>query len=79
MAAGIIQGIGFLGAGMIITKPDKIIGLTNAASIWLTSIIGIICASKYYGIPVIAIVIYFCIEKISHLLEKTINYDNDSN
>ena len=40
IAAGIVVGIGFLGAGVIILHRDKVLGLTTAASIWSTSAIG---------------------------------------
>ena len=42
---GVIAGIGFLGAGTIIkhSGDEKIVGLTTAASIWMTSAIGVAC------------------------------------
>ena len=40
IAAGIVVGIGFLGAGVIILHHDKVLGLTTAASIWSVSGIG---------------------------------------
>jgi len=40
VAAQIITGIGFLGAGIIFVKNDTIQGLTTAAGIWATSGIG---------------------------------------
>ena len=42
---GVITGIGFLGAGVILRNPSgkKVHGLTTAASIWLTACIGVAC------------------------------------
>lgn len=40
IASNIVQGIGFLGAGSIITTRDKVIGLTTAAAIWVVAAIG---------------------------------------
>lgn len=40
---GILTGLGFLGAGIIVRDDLKVRGLTTAASIWLTAVIGIIC------------------------------------
>ncbi|HLT19544.1 MAG TPA: MgtC/SapB family protein, partial [Thermomicrobiales bacterium] len=42
---GIITGIGFLGAGVILQGPDikKVKGLTTAAAIWVTAAIGMLC------------------------------------
>ena len=41
IAAGVVTGIGFLGAGTIIREPDGIRGLTTAASLWVVAGIGL--------------------------------------
>ena len=41
ITAGILTGIGFLGAGTIIASGKNIIGLTTAASLWVMAIVGI--------------------------------------
>lgn len=41
IAAGVITGIGFLGAGTIIREPEKVRGLTTAASLWVVAGIGL--------------------------------------
>ncbi|MDT4332893.1 MgtC/SapB family protein [Methylomonas sp. MED-D] len=45
---GIVTGIGFLGAGVIMKEGLNISGLTTAASIWASSAIGILCGSGFY-------------------------------
>ena len=45
---GIVTGIGFLGAGVIMKEGMNISGLTTAASIWAASAIGILCGSGFY-------------------------------
>lgn len=40
IAAGIVAGVGFLGAGAIITRHDRVSGLTTAAGLWITAAIG---------------------------------------
>jgi putative Mg2+ transporter-C (MgtC) family protein len=52
IAAQIVSGIGFLGAGVIFVKNDAVNGLTTAASIWMTAAIGMACGA---GMPVLAI------------------------
>ena len=49
-AAGVITGIGFLGAGTIIKTKDFIRGLTTAASIWVVSAIGVTVGLGEYAI-----------------------------
>lgn len=48
MAQGIMTGIGFLGAGVIIKEGLTVRGLTTAASIWMTAAIGIVIGLGFY-------------------------------
>jgi len=48
MAQGIMTGIGFLGAGVIIKEGFSVRGLTTAASIWITAAIGILAGIGFY-------------------------------
>lgn len=50
IAAGILIGIGFIGAGTILKKENKIEGITTAAGLWVTSAIGIAVGLKLYAI-----------------------------
>ena len=53
IAAQVVSGIGFLGAGAIIRFPTGITGLTTAASLWAVSAIGLACGAGFYK-PAIA-------------------------
>ena len=57
MAQGIMTGIGFLGAGVIIKEGLSVRGLTTAASIWITSAIGILAGIGFYFPMALAVVI----------------------
>lgn len=48
IAAQVVSGIGFIGAGAIIRFPEKIRGLTTAAGIWTVSGIGLACGIGEY-------------------------------
>lgn len=48
MAQGVMTGIGFLGAGVIIKDGVAVRGLTTAASIWITSAIGILAGAGFF-------------------------------
>ena len=54
MAQGIMTGIGFLGAGVIVKEGASVRGLTTAASIWITAAIGILAGVGFYFPVVIA-------------------------
>jgi len=49
MAQGVMTGIGFLGAGVIMQEGLSVRGLTTAASIWITAAIGILAGVGLYG------------------------------
>lgn len=51
IAAQIVSGIGFLGAGVIFVRQNIVSGLTTAASIWVTAAVGMACGA---GMPIIA-------------------------
>jgi putative Mg2+ transporter-C (MgtC) family protein len=57
MAQGIMTGIGFLGAGVIIKEGLSVRGLTTAASIWITAAIGILAGIGFYFPLTIGVVI----------------------
>lgn len=54
MAQGIMTGIGFLGAGVIMKDRLTIRGLTTAGSIWITASIGIVIGLGYYSAAIFA-------------------------
>jgi putative Mg2+ transporter-C (MgtC) family protein len=54
IAAQIVSGIGFLGAGAIIRQGFSIRGLTTAATLWLVAAIGMASGAGYYSAAVIA-------------------------
>lgn len=45
---GILTGIGFLGAGVIVKEGLSVRGLTTAASIWTTAVVGVLIGARYY-------------------------------
>jgi len=54
IAAQIVTGVGFLGAGAIIQDRGGVHGLTTAATIWLVASIGMACGANFYALAFIA-------------------------
>ena len=54
IAAGIVAGIGFLGAGAIIGSQDGVHGLTTAAGIWVTAAVGLALGTGSYVIAAVS-------------------------
>lgn len=57
MAAQVVSGIGFLGAGTILQTKDGVSGLTTAATLWLSAAIGLAVGIGYYEGAIIATVV----------------------
>ncbi len=81
IAAQIVSGVGFLGAGAIIQDRGGVHGLTTAATIWLVSSIGMACGAGLFKLAVlttiIAIFILLMLKKI--LKSFGIPVDNHKN
>src|SRR5947207_11364437 len=57
IAAQIVTGIGFLGAGAIIRQGMSVRGLTTAATLWIAAAIGMACGAGYYTAAAITTVV----------------------
>ena len=73
IAAQIVTGVGFLGAGAII-QDRRVHGLTTAATIWLVASIGMACGAKFYILAIvsslIAVLALIGLGKLSRPLER---------
>jgi len=69
VAAGVVTGIGFIGAGAIIFRSSDgyIAGLTTAATIWVAAGIGVAVGSGLYVVAVVATAIVLIILFIPHI------------
>jgi putative Mg2+ transporter-C (MgtC) family protein len=72
---GLVTGIGFLGSGVIIRESgsDRVRGLTTAASIWITAILGILCGMGSWQIAAIALVLVFVLFVCGKPIERTLH------
>ncbi len=71
IAAQIVTGIGFLGAGLIIKEGVVIKNLTTAASIWFAGSIGMAVGFGYYFIAIVAAIVSVFIPRIPHINKKS--------
>ncbi len=67
IAAGVITGIGFLGAGAIIRSGENVRGLSTAASIWTAAAIGMAVGFGYYLLSVVATILTLIVLLMSAL------------
>lgn len=73
VASNIVQGIGFLGAGLIIHNRSRISGLTSAASVWVVASIGMACGAGLYAAAVIAAIMVVIALELVGFLERRAN------
>jgi putative Mg2+ transporter-C (MgtC) family protein len=72
VAAQIVTGIGFIGAGLIFVRGDRVAGLTTAATVWLVTGIGMACGAGLPLLAVAATVAYFIVALVFPLLLRAL-------
>lgn len=70
IAAYIVAGIGFIGAGAILQTRERVIGLTTAASIWVSASIGMAVGAGFYILATITTVLTYVILRL-RIIEKS--------
>ncbi len=73
VASNIVQGIGFLGAGLILHTRSRVSGMTSAASIFVVASIGMACGAGLFAAATIATVIALLALELVGFLEQRIN------
>lgn len=70
LAAQVISGIGFLGAGAILRYGYTVKGLTTATSLWTMAIVGLTVGSGYYLVAVVATVLMLVVLAVLNVIEN---------
>lgn len=69
IASNIVQGIGFLGAGLILHTRDRVSGLTSASTVWAVASIGMACGAGLYVPALFSTVMVLIVLEIVGVLE----------
>jgi putative Mg2+ transporter-C (MgtC) family protein len=79
IAAQVVSGIGFLGAGMILKGEidKKITNLTTAASVWYSAAIGMAIGFNFYIIALAAVIFAVLVPRIPHITKIKSNIEED--
>lgn len=72
MAQGIMTGIGFLGAGVIVKEGLSVRGLTTAASIWITAGIGVLAGVGLYLPLVVSVILTLAVLSVFRWIETRV-------
>lgn len=70
IAAQILTGIGFIGAGTVLRNGPMVFGLTTAATLWIAASIGMACGTGLYDVAVISTVLSIAVLTIIRVFER---------
>jgi putative Mg2+ transporter-C (MgtC) family protein len=79
IASQIVVGIGFIGAGMIILKENKIEGLTTAAGVWTTAAVGMAVGLGFYLVAIFVTLLTVAVLLALTFLKEKIHVTDDKN
>jgi putative Mg2+ transporter-C (MgtC) family protein len=74
VAAGIVTGIGFIGAGTIIAEQGKVVGITTASSLWVTAAIGLTIGVGHYLLAAVSTLLVFLILTSKIIFKKIFSW-----
>lgn len=72
VAAQVVSGIGFIGAGAVLRNGPMIIGLTTAATLWISAAIGMTCGVGMYDIAIVTTIASVAVLTLIRVFERKI-------
>jgi len=66
IAAQVVSGVGFLGAGVILRDQGRVTGLTTAGTLWATAAVGLAIAFSMYALGILTALIIFGLLALHH-------------
>jgi len=74
VAAAIVQGVGFIGAGLIFMRGENVHGITTAAGLWVSAAVGVMIAFGMYSVAIFAtaltLAIFFILWFVEHEFKR---------
>jgi putative Mg2+ transporter-C (MgtC) family protein len=70
IAAGVVTGIGFIGAGAIFQSGGNVMGLTTAASIWVAAAIGVAAGAGLYEVATFSTLLSIIVIQLLQVVER---------
>jgi putative Mg2+ transporter-C (MgtC) family protein len=72
IAAQIVTGIGFIGAGTVLRNGPMVFGLTTAATLWLAASVGMACGAGMYDVAAISTILSIAVLTLVRMFERRI-------
>ena len=70
VAAQVVSGIGFIGAGVIIFQKNAVRGVTTAAGLWVAAAIGLSCGDGMYSVALAATLLTVAVLEMMHFVNQ---------
>lgn len=74
IASNVVQGIGFLGAGLILHTKNRVLGLTSATTVWVVAAIGMTCGAGLYIVALLATILVLIALQIIGIFEGRLGW-----
>lgn len=82
IAAQIVTGIGFLGAGAILRSPLGVVGMTTAATIWVAAAIGMVVGAGFvgagFGLAILTLILLNGVSRLEHFYQGACDFTRAS-
>jgi putative Mg2+ transporter-C (MgtC) family protein len=82
IAAQIVTGIGFLGAGAILRSPLGVVGMTTAATIWVAAAIGMVVGAGFVGaglgLAILTLILLYGVLRLEHIYQGACDFTRAS-
>lgn len=82
IAAQVVTGIGFLGAGAILRSPLGVVGMTTAATIWVAAAIGMVVGAGYagagFGLALLVVILLNGVSRLEHFYQGACDFTGAS-
>jgi putative Mg2+ transporter-C (MgtC) family protein len=75
---GILSGMGFIGAGAIMRKEDRVLGITTAATLWFTTVIGLCFGGGQTGLGFAALALGLFVLEALKYVERQMHHERHS-
>ena len=74
VAAQVVSGIGFIGAGVIIFQKNAVRGVTTAAGLWVAAAIGLACGAEMYSVAIAATLMTILVLETMHFVTRNYGF-----
>jgi putative Mg2+ transporter-C (MgtC) family protein len=77
IAAGVVQGIGFLGAGLVFQRRGMVKGVTTAATIWVMAALGLVVSSEMWLLPMLLTATIIVVLELAPVSDAILKFSRD--